>query len=846
VVCLLLAAALLAAGTGLAARQALTEKPPAAEPDRQAPDPKEDARTDLFGDPLPVGALARVGTLRLWHGSQFTALAYAPDGKAVAACGHDSVIRLWDAATGKELRHYQGHKDGVFTLGFSPDGKLLAAGGFGDLLVWRLDADPGQEPRRLAVANDGAGALAFSPDGTLLAAARGQALHVWQVDGWREVLRIDGKGGQKFPHLDGLAFFPDGKTLLTAEEENTIRLWDLTTGKQLRVFGERFKNLWSLALSRDGKTLATVEGHNTLRLWDAASGKEVSSWTGPEYSCYCLAFTPDGKAVAVGGPNEPNEEVRLLDAATAEERYRWACPDHVSRLAFAPDGKTLAVGGSGMIRFREPTTGKDVLPLGGPAGSVATVVFAPDGDTLLTAGHGATIGSWDATTGGAIRPLRGPPRGLTARSMFLWDTAVARDGKRAASVDSKGTLHLWDPRTGEGLLRLSEPPARDIRLALSADGAVLAAVHKDNALRLWDTTTGKPLRQAAVMEPFTSPHAFSPDGKLLATAAAETVQVWDTATLNAVRRLPGSAGQGIACAAFSSGGRFLAVGYHSQPQPGGGAPAVDEVRVWEVATGKEWCRLAEGRSETWSVAFSPDGRLLAEGTSNGEVRLWELAGGGLRRRWEGHRGMVWGVDFAPDGRRLASGANDHTALVWDVTGLLQEGRPRPVALEDGLWADLAGRDAAAAHRAVWALAAAPRQAVPWLTERLRPAAAPEPRQLAQLLADLDSDEFARRAKATEELEGLADLAAPALRRALEGKPPAEVRRRAEQLLHKLEGPTNSPEVLRGVRAVEVLEQAGTPEARQLLERLAKGAPEARLTQEAKATLDRLAKRPAAP
>src|SRR5262249_54332176 len=195
------------------------------------PAEKPEPRRDHYGDPLPAGALARAGTLRLWHGTQFTALAYAPDGKAVAACGHDSVIRLWDTATGKELRHYQGHKDGVFTLGFSPDGKLLAAGGFGDLLVWRLDAAADQEPRRLAVANGGAGALAFSPDGTLLAAAaRGPALHVWQVDGWREVLRIDGKGGQKFPHLDGLAFFPDGKTLLTAEEENTIRLWDLTTG----------------------------------------------------------------------------------------------------------------------------------------------------------------------------------------------------------------------------------------------------------------------------------------------------------------------------------------------------------------------------------------------------------------------------------------------------------------------------------------------------------------------------------------------------------------------------------------------------------------------------------------
>lgn len=161
---------------------------------------------------------------------------------------------------------------------------------------------------------------------------------------------------------------------------------------------------------------------------------------------------------------------------------------------------------------------------------------------------------------------------------------------------------------------------------------------------------------------------------------------------------------------------------------------------------------------------------------------------------------------------------------------------------DGLWSTLAGDDAVQAYRAICTLVAAPEVSVPFMKEHLHPAPPPDASRISQLLRDLDHQRFAVRDRATRELDKLGEQARPGLRKLLEGTSSAEVRRRVEQLLASLDGPVTKPELLRGIRAIEALERIGTVDARQLLKTLANGAPEIRLTQEAKASLDRLLKR----
>jgi hypothetical protein len=219
--------------------------------------------------------------------------------------------------------------------------------------------------------------------------------------------------------------------------------------------------------------------------------------------------------------------------------------------------------------------------------------------------------------------------------------------------------------------------------------------------------------------------------------------------------------------------------------------------------------------------------------------LWEAVSGLERRRLKGHPYGVNAVAFAPNGRRLASGSDDGTALVWQV---FDPGRPDPTEAELAAWWDDLAGEPAKAHQAVGALAAAPSMAM-FLAKRLRPVEAPDEQRLTRLIADLDGERFQDREAATRELERLHELAGPALRKALAAQPSAEARRRIEGLLEAHAKPLGHPESLRAMRAVEMLELAGYPEARRLLGSLAKGAPEARLTQEAKASLERLAPRP---
>jgi hypothetical protein len=229
------------------------------------------------------------------------------------------------------------------------------------------------------------------------------------------------------------------------------------------------------------------------------------------------------------------------------------------------------------------------------------------------------------------------------------------------------------------------------------------------------------------------------------------------------------------------------------------------------------------------------------------IRLIETATGRVRARVDSYPGTINAFAFSPDGRRLAAAGTDGTVLVWDVTGRCPDGRWQTHEMTasqlESHWRALAGEDAAVADQAIWALSAAPRQAIPYLEGHLRPVTFKETRRLPALLADLDSNQFAVREAAARELEELGEAAEPALREWLTGKPSPEARRRAEPIVQNLDRwPASSPSALRIWRSLEVLEQIGTADAQAVLKTLAHGAPQARLTRAAKAALRRLSDR----
>jgi hypothetical protein len=303
--------------------------------------------------------------------------------------------------------------------------------------------------------------------------------------------------------------------------------------------------------------------------------------------------------------------------------------------------------------------------------------------------------------------------------------------------------------------------------------------------------------------------------------------------------------------AFSADGRYLVSSESHSSRHGWHS---NSIRVREVVTGQEVLRLQPG-GPCRVLTLSPDGSLLAGevgtnlshfgGGRAAALILWNLKGGQEVRQLHGHVDAIRALAFSPDGKLLASASADSTLLLWETGGPRPRLRPlEPAAAElDRDWFDLASTEASRGTRAIHRLAAAPEQGIPFLRQKLRPAPAVDAKHLASLIDDLGSDRFEAREKARLGLEAQGELAETALRRVLAGNPGLEVRRRVEGVLDKLDREPPAPEQLRLLRAVTALERAGTKEARQLLELLASGAPQARVTQDAQAALERLARRP---
>ncbi len=777
--------------------------------------------TDWHGDPLPEGALARLGTLRFRQWTEAYSVASSPDGRLIAVGGSclapGPTLALFDASTGKVVRRLPGHAHVVRAVAFSPDGKLLASGGGdGQLAVW--DVARGEQLHR--VEGLGSDAIAFLADGKTLAAdAAGAAIRLLDATTGKPGLLLKGHTDRVF----SIAASRDGKHLASCAMDGTVRVWDPSAGKEVRRFRVADKYGLAVAFSPDGKVLACGTFNGTVYLWDVAAGRECWRAASGASAAASVAFSPDGAELYT-----IREELRALDTATGKPRRAFRMPVAMRHLALFPDGKVAALISNGAeVMLVDPVRGGLLGRREGHARGVCSVAFAPDGGSVATASGERAFRLWDAATG---RPRR----------VFHGDDAVASvafapEGRALATAGPWERGGVWDPATGERVRQFAfESRTRGGgRVAYPAGRPGLVAADLGGSLVFWDAATGKRHPHSFSARPdFRSsgfgqamPFALAPDGKtaaVLPDLGERKILFWDFRT---GKEILATAVRGSPCA-FSPDGGLLA------------ARSDEGVVFVEVRSGREAGRLQGLAGPVRDVAFSPDGNMLATAGEDGAVRLWETASRRERRHFAGHEQAVACVAFSPDGGRLASGSDDLTALVWDVYGGRAKG-PAGALMADALWAALADADADRAFAVLCHLRASPERAVALARARLRRVAPTNEKRIEALLADLDGERFAVREKARVGLEKVGPVALPLLEKAAaEGGKSLEFRRRLEQILARLGSWRQSAEGLRVLRLVEALGHGGSPAARQVLTDLAAGAEGAPQTAAARRALRR--------
>ena len=543
--------------------------------------------------------------------------------------------------------------------------------------------------------------ITCSSDGALLAVASQIGIWIYDVRTREAFALLTGDTGS----VERVSFSPDGWTLISGGQDNTLRIWDVATLTEIGTLEGHTGGPDTIFFSPDGRTLASWDDDQTLRLWDMDTQTQIHTLEGHTGSLESVSFSPDGRTLASGGQDNI---VRLWDVDTRTEIGRLkGHTGYVSSVSFSPGGKTIVSGSDdGTLRFWDVSKQTEIGRLDGHIWGVNSVSFSPDGRTIASGSNDNTVRLWDVATQTEIGTLEGSrpflrvsfsPDGRTIAGMTtwvdynvrLWDVSTQTRTNRYNFFEHRVFEHttwevLWVVAAQAENIHtiLQGHPGLVKSVSFSPDGKTIAATDDPPEyrgyyfLRMWDVAT---LTEIDTLDRLGNRSfgnksvAFSPDGKtILSRCAQKVICLRDAATYTEIRRL--ELWSWVDIAVFSPDGHTLAIAddYYWGSQYGRRL-----LLLWDVDTDTE-IGILEGH--TWgvkSVAFSPDGRTLATaGSVDATVRLWDVATLTEIGRLRGHTGWVKSVAFSPDGKTVASGSHDGTVRLWDVATLTEIGRLR--------------------------------------------------------------------------------------------------------------------------------------------------------------------------
>ncbi len=456
-----------------------------------------------------------------------------------------------------------------------------------------------------------------------------------------------------YSFVNSAKFSPDGNTIVSASDDNTIRIWDVATGKKTKTLSGHISFVWSVNFSPDGKYIVSGSGDKTIKLWDVATGKELKTLSGHSSTVSSVDFSPDGKYIASASYDR---KIKLWDAATGKELKTFSGHNSsVNTVVFSPDGKYLASGSyDHTVKLWHVATGQEIRTLHSHNSYIWSVNFSSDGKYLVSASEDNTLQVWNASTGGELNTLYG-------HNAYVLSASFSPDSKTIASGSGDKSIKLWDAATGKELKTFYGHNSSVNTVSFSPDGKYLVSGSPDKSIKLWEVPMGDlgPIeKEVRTFYGHTEPVwevSSSPDGKYIASSSSDkTIKLWEISSGKDVKTFSGH-NSFVMSISFSPNGMFLASG-----------SADNTVKLWDVAKGKEVRTFYGHSSSIWSISFSPDGNYIASGSGDKTIKLWDVVTGKELKTFSGHTKSVDGVSFSPNGKYLASASYDKTIKLWDV------------------------------------------------------------------------------------------------------------------------------------------------------------------------------------
>jgi WD40 repeat protein len=600
------------------------------------------------------------------HYAPVMSIDYSADGKFIITGSKDKTLKLWEVATGREIRTFTGHTKSVTGVKFSPDGSKVVSVSYDQFAI------------------------------------------VWSVKTGNQIISFK----DSLDEIRNAIFTPDGKQILTGGHKTNAILWDIKTGKKIREYHKKpstcYQCIPSLQFNIDGSQLITGSGDRTAIVWNVITTDTIKTYHYSKGSCSSCpssaAYSNNAKYIAVG---EGSGQLNIVDAYTGNIIYTLIEDESYKSVQFSANNKYIAavIGYYGVLKIWEVKSGKEVLSIKNKKG-IKDVSFSPDGKNIAVANTNHTASIWNINSQKEILQLKGivnrPPTPRLNESQIYYldklnEVRLSPDGNLLAFFKRSNNAVLWDLNTGKASKKLVGHKELITCLSYSPDNKLIATGSLDRTVILWDITTGQPIKELKGHSAMLFSVEFSKDGKQLVSNSWDGTSVlWSVETGKIISRFNVHSSSPYS-AAITPNGLYLITGGLDKALKlteidtrvtvkefvGHTAVAGDicfsnddnvfatagwdkKVCIWDVNTGLQTKKLVGHQGAVYAVDIDVLGKYIVSGSDDKTAKLWDFKTGTLIKTFSGHNGAVTYVKITPDGKRLVTSSRDGSVKIWDI------------------------------------------------------------------------------------------------------------------------------------------------------------------------------------